>query len=342
VAFDHTWEIGWSRHPSELRDLAGQLSMVRRVVARERYDLVHVHTPVAGLLTRFALRNRQASGRPTVLYTAHGFHFHPSQPWVMNAAYLAAEKVAGRWTDFLVVINEDDEAAARRHALVPHDRLIRTPGIGIDTRHFDPDRVSLQQVAQVRHELGLGPADRLLLMIAEFTTNKRHEDAVRAVARLDRRDTHLAIAGREGPALAPTRRLIKALALEDRIHMLGFRRDIPALIRASRATLLLSNREGLPRSVLESLSLATPVVGTRIRGVTELLAGGVGYLVEVGDVEGATRAIQRLLDHPDDARAAGERGRARVRAYDIRRVIALHDALYDRALREPSGGGRRG
>jgi glycosyltransferase involved in cell wall biosynthesis len=257
-AFDRAWKIDWSRHPSELRDISVKLRALRAIVEQERYDLVHVHTPIAGLLTRFALRRLRASGAPRVIYTAHGFHFQPSGSRARNGAYLIAEKVAGRWTDELVVINAADEAAARQHRLVPAERLVRMPGIGIDTEHFDPGRVLPEDIARVRAELGLGAADHLVLMIAEFTTNKRHADAVRALARVGRRDVHLAIAGRDGPALAPTRRLIASLGLDDRVHVLGFRPDVPSLIRASTTTLLLSERDcpaaSSSRSALAHLS----------------------------------------------------------------------------------------
>ena len=67
-----------------------------------------------------------------------------------------------------------------------------------------------------------------------------------------------------------TRKLARALGVADRVHFLGHRPDIPALVRASVAVLLPSEREGLPRSVMEALSLGVPVVGTRIRGIVRL------------------------------------------------------------------------
>src|SRR4051794_40483765 len=91
--FDAVWDIGWTRSPAELRGVRGQLRTVRRVVDRGGYDIVHVHTPIAGLLARAALR-RGGPGRPQVIYTAHGFHFQPGGPRLRNAAYLAAEKLA--------------------------------------------------------------------------------------------------------------------------------------------------------------------------------------------------------------------------------------------------------
>ncbi len=337
AAFDNAWTIEWSRNPLELRNPFEHVRALRAIVERERYDIVHFHTPIAGFVGRAALRRTRARGGPVVIYTAHGFHFHPDRSRVGNAPFAAAEKIAARWTDYLVVINDADEQAARRYGLVAHDRLVRMPGIGIDTERFQPERVLPHDVARIRDELGLGPEARLVLVVAEFTLNKRHADAVRAFARVTGVDAHLALAGRKGPALEATQRLVAELGLGGRVHFLGFRTDITALIRAATVTVLLSAREGLPLSVLESLSLATPVVGTRIRGISDLLAGGGGSLVAVGDVAGAARALQALLDDPERARALGAQGRAGVLRYDVRHVIALHDELYDRALSTSSG-----
>jgi hypothetical protein len=116
--FDHAFAVEWSRNPLDPRNLGRAPARVREVVARGRYDLVHVHTPVAAFVTRFALRRR--TGRaPRVVYTAHGFRFHPGgRPW-SNAAFLSLELLAARWTDYLVVMNAEDAAAARRWRLVP-------------------------------------------------------------------------------------------------------------------------------------------------------------------------------------------------------------------------------
>jgi len=334
AAFDRLWEIGWSRNPWHLGNLLDNVRTVRSTVCRENYDLVHAHTPIAAFITRFALRDLRARGKPRVTYTAHGFHFRKGAPPTQNAAFLAMEKLAGRWTDYQVVINHEDEVAARHYRIVPPDRVRYMPGIGLNTGQYSPENVSDEAIARVRHELGLSPSDRLFLMIAEFTPNKRHRDAVRALAQLQRSDVHLALAG-EGEQMKLVRQLVNELGVTTRVHFLGYRKDVPALIRASIATLLVSGREGLPRSIMESLCLETPVIGTNIRGINDLVTAECGWLIDVGDLAALARNMAEVLEHPDDARARGRRGRSKMAAYDLQNIISLHDALYAEALGRP-------
>ncbi len=334
AAFDHMWDIAWTRDPTRLSGLPKQLRTVREIVARGRYDIVHLHTPIAALVTRLALRRRDPLNGPKLIYTAHGFHFSADRTTPYAAAFLVAEKLAGRWTDELVVINRADQLAAERWRLVSADHLHLMPGIGIDIGRYRADKVTPADIATIRNGLGLSPLDELFLMIAEFTANKRHADAILALQQLRRSDVHLAIAGREGPTLLATRRLVTERGLDRQVHILGFRDDIPALIKASVATVLVSAREGLPRSVMESLSLATPVIGTDIRGVSDLLSDNGGLLVKVGDVNAIAHAMAWILNHPQQAKTHGNRGSTTLASYDLRHIIALHDDLYANTLHQ--------
>ena len=329
AGFDQVWEAAWSRNPLDPWNLGTARRRVRDVAAGGGYDLVHVHTPVAAFVTRLALRGCRRTGRPRVIYTAHGFHFYRGGPPLRCAAFRALEKLAGRWTDYLVVINREDEEAARQ--LLPPERVRYMPGIGIDLECYAPEAVTEADVARVREELGLQSAERHFLMIAEFIPRKRHRDALAAFARLDRPDVRLAFAG-TGPLVEEMRRRADELRISDRVRFLGVRRDIPALVRASVALLLPSEQEGLPRSAMESLSLGVPVIGSRIRGTADLLQGACGLLVPVGDVTALAEALARVLDNPDESRDMGRRGRERMAEYNVGKIIELHELLYEEAL----------
>ncbi|MDV2991078.1 MAG: putative glycosyltransferase EpsD [Chroococcidiopsis sp. SAG 2025] len=330
-AFDRVWEVEWSRNPLQLQNLMVAPQQIRQVVEQEKYDIVHVHTPVAAFVTRYALKQLRKRDQPKVIYTAHGFHFYRGGKLLKNAAFLTLEKLAGAWTDYLIVINREDETAAKRYQIVPDERLRYTPGIGVDCDRYSSKSVSDVEIQMVRQELGLAPNAPLFLSIAELNPGKRHQDILQALAQLGRSDVHLALAG-TGPQQAKLQQLAFQLGIAEQIHFLGYRHDIPVLIRASVATVLASEREGLPRSIMESLCLETPAIGTKIRGIQDLLAEGCGLLVKVGDVKGLTEAMARILDRPEEIKLMGQRGKERMNEYELQKIIQMYEQLYAEAL----------
>jgi glycosyltransferase involved in cell wall biosynthesis len=330
--FDACHALPLSRNPLDLGALLRAPAAIRRLVESGRYDLVHVHTPVAAMLVRFALRGRPAGARPRVVYTAHGFHFHRHGKALTNFAFRTAERLAAPWCDALVTINREDFEAALAGGFAT--RIDYMPGIGVDTGQWDPARVDPAAVAAVRAELGLADDAVLFLMVAEFNPGKRHRDVLAALRLAGLEKVHVAFAG-DGPLRPALVDEAAQAGLGARTHFLGFRRDIPALMRASRAVLLPSQREGLPRSLLEALSMAVPIVGADIRGIHELADGGCGLLHAVGDAEGLAAALRQLAADPEGAAAMGALGRARmVRDYDEKAVIRLHDELYADLLKD--------
>lgn len=332
-AFDEVWDTRWSRNPFAPANFLAPPRDLRRIVQDEKYDIVHAHTPVAAFLTRYALRTLPSDVRPRVVYTAHGFHFHPEGNPLRNQAFLRLERAAGPWTDFLVVMNDEDEVAAREHALVPPERLRRMPGIGLDLDHYAPAAVPASGVDALRDELRLGPDDRLFVMAAEFNARKRHADALAAFARLDRPDAHLAFTSK-GPLRERIERRATELGVRERVHFLGFRDDLRTVLLAADAVILPSEQEGLPRCVMEAFALERPVIATDIRGTRELMRGSEATLVPLGDVEAIAAAMRFVLERPEDARRLGREGRLRMAAYDEPTVLRLHEKLYAEALSE--------
>jgi glycosyltransferase involved in cell wall biosynthesis len=335
-AFDQVHEVPLSR---SILDVGGILRARRAISALidTGPDIVHVHTPIAGLVTRVAVRRAPAERRPALAYTAHGFHFHEGGNPATNALYLTAERVAGRWTDRLIVINDEDEAAAERNRIVPRGRLVRMPGIGVDTRRYERSSIDPGEIARAREELGV-PADApLFVVVAELRSRKRVDDAIASLASMRHHDARLVLAG-NGPERARLERLAGDLGLRDRVHFLGWVQDVRRIVCAATALILPSEREGLARSVMEALALEVPVIASTARGNGELLGSDRGILVPTGDVRGLAQAMDRLIDHPDEGRAMGRRGRARmVEQYDLKVLIGMHETLYRGMLTERSG-----
>lgn len=331
-SFDHLWEVPWRRGILSFDNLRAA-AQVRHIVRREAYDLVHVHTPVAAATTRLALRGgpRTSSG-PRVVYTAHGFHLRGDASRTTRHMAAVVERVAGRFTDHLIVLNEEDEALGRRMRLVAPDRVERLAGIGIDLTHFRRAELTSEALAQVRAQAGVPSGHRMVLMIAEFSPRKRHRDAVRALALMARRDVHLVCVG-AGELMDATRALARALDVHDQVHAVGRRDDVRPWLACADLLLLPSGREGMPRSVMEAMAMGTPVVGSDTAGTRDLLRDGRGHLVPVGDVAGLAGAIQRVLTERGDTAARVEAARAHVTdGLGIDRLVAAHERIYDRLL----------
>lgn len=333
---DAAFRVPWSRNPLDPTNLVRAPGRLREIVAGGDYDLLHVHTPVASFVTRYALRNLPRSRRPAIIYTAHGFHFHPRGSRLRNGVFLGLEKLAGRWTDYLVVMNRHDEAASRRHELVPPERLKYMPGIGVDLQQFRCEAVDATAIDAFRADVGMPSGAPYFLMAAEFIPRKRHTDLLRAYALLSARARasvpDLVLAGK-GVLEPELRELVRTLGLSDRVRFAGFRRDVATAMRGAAALVLTSDQEGLPRCILEAMAMGTPVIATRIRGCVDLLDEGCGILVEVGDVAGLAAALGSIVAAPEAALEMSRRAKAQAARFDLQSIIRLHDELYQEALR---------
>ena len=330
--FDERFDVQWSRNPLAPSNLLCTSRRVRRIVSENGYDIVHVHTPIAAFVTRYALRSLPRKTRPVVIYTAHGFHFYAGQHALPHALYRTMERVAARWTDFLVTVNREDLDAARVLGGVAPDRVRYIPGIGVDTSLYAPDAVPPAEAARIRAELGASPDQFLVTMIAEFGAVKRHWFALRAFGEVHDPRIVLALIG-EGPLEAEVRAEVERAGLSSRVCFAGYRPDVPAVLVASDALLLVSGREGLNRSVLEAMATERPVLGTRTRGITDAIGDDGGWIVPKDDPAALARALDAAAADPREVERRGRAARERVQAkFSLDRIVNEYDGLYREAL----------
>lgn len=330
-AFSHVWNINWSRSPFDSKNFQLAVKEIQTLIAREKYDLVHVHTPIASFVTRFALRRQEHSRRPVIIYTAHGFHFHKGGGALRNRLFLALEKTAGDWTDYLVTINKEDYSAAGEHKIVPQEQLKYIPGIGVDLKTYTPGSMTESDISLFRKNLGMEEDDRLFLVVGELNHNKRPDLVLDAFASLSSKKIHLAYLGEGfmGPRL---RAQTDRLNLQKQIHFLGFRPDVPRLLEAADIFILASQREGLPRSVMEALCMERPCIGSDVRGTRDLLSEGCGLIFETDNQYSLMKAMSWMIEHPDEAKAMAKRGQQKMKDFDIRHILKMHEELYEEAL----------
>ncbi|MFQ5971714.1 MAG: glycosyltransferase family 4 protein [Alphaproteobacteria bacterium] len=301
------------------------LRALRKIAAlyrRERFDIVHVHTPVASLVGRLAAIG---AGVPRMVYTAHGFYFHDRMPWPRRAVFLALEWLGGRATDTLFTQSSEDAQAARRYRLCRRGDIVAI-GNGSDPAVFRPPEDTRQR-SRIRESLGTPRERPVVLTVGRLVAEKGFPELIAAMRDVE---AELWVAGGRlvsdhAPRIDAVIESIRADGeLRDRVRLLGYRDDIPELMRAADIFTLPSHREGMPRTIIEAMLTGLPVVATDIRGSREeVVHGETGLLVPVGDARALGRALQQLATDPGRRAELGRAGLRRARAlYDEKAIIA--------------------
>jgi glycosyltransferase involved in cell wall biosynthesis len=306
--------VPFVRRPSPLSHLRAFQSLVA-ILRAEKPDLVHAHMPISGFLARLAAR---IAGVPNVAYTCHGFLFnHRSSSLPARMLSFVMEWLAARVTDVFLTVSEAEALDARRWLICRHAVAI---GNGRDPALFRPDPAARERI---RSELGVSRNRVVITAVSRLVWHKGYPELAAAMQAVPEAELWVV-----GERLASDRGadmvdLLQAAGLGDRLRMLGYREDIPALLAASDIFTLPSRFEGLPMSVIEAMLTGLPVVATDVRGPAEQVDdGATGLKVPAGDVAALAEALGRLTRDPDLRDRMGQAGRQRaLDRYDETKVL---------------------
>ncbi|QDT03518.1 Alpha-D-kanosaminyltransferase [Rubripirellula lacrimiformis] len=300
---------------------------LRDLMRKHRFDIVHTHSSKTGVLGRLAAA---AAGVPHVVHTVHGFAFPAARRAAVRRFYQWCERRCGKVTDALVCLN-------------PNDRQIAIDDLGIDPRrvHLIPNGVDTTQFkphsdADLRHRLRRetlpGDAGLPVVMMVGRLWNQKNplafvQAAIEILGRGVRAEFYLVGEGDLRPRLEQE---IAAAGCGDRIHLLGWRDDVAALLPLADVMVLPSLWEGMPLVLLESQSSAVPVVASNIPGNRECVNDGVdGYLVPPRDIVELAQRIGELIQDDELRRRMGATAREKVIAqFDIRQRFATMTDIY--------------
>jgi len=304
--------ISIKRTLASTRHVVSLLSLWR-LMRRERFDIVHVHTPVAAVLGRIAAR---WAGVPRVIYTAHGFYFHENMvPW-MRRLVVAVERWLGRWcTDHLFTQSREDWETAIAERIAPQEKVTWI-GNGVDLERFTPREPD----EDVRTRVGLTPEHRVIGFVGRMVREKGIYELLDAMEQVARRmpEARLLLVGarlnsdRDRRTSRTLEEEVVRRGLEETVLEAGFQPDVVPFFSLMDLYVLPSYREGMPRTVIEAMASGKPVIVTDIRGCREEVLDGVtGYLVPVRDGGALASAIEMLLSEPERMRRMGAAGRRR-------------------------------
>ena len=310
------YQINTSRSPLSKGNLQA-IKQIKEIVTKEKYDIVHCHTPIAAMCTRIACRKARKNGTK-VFYTAHGFHFYKGAPLKNWGLFFPVETLCAHWTDVLFTMNTEDYALAKKK--MKAKRVEYVPGVGIDLSKF-----GCATIDKVDKRKGLGiPEDAVLLLsVGELNKNKNHETVIRAIPDMN---VYYIIAGKGG-LHEHLQGVIDALGMTERVKLLGYRTDVAELYAVADLFVFPSFREGLPVSVMEAMASGLPVACSKIRGNVDLIDENGGVLFDPHSVEECQEMLELVLSR--NLHEAGTYNRNKVKDFDIRHVNERLMRLYE-------------
>lgn len=271
-----------------LRD-ATALAELKRLIEANAPDIVHTHTSKAGVLGRAAA---WLAGCQTIV---HGVHILPflNVPPLQGAVYLALEHAVAPVTSAFVNVS-----AGMRDACVSaglKDRHYVVPS-GMDTARFT-SATPLSDTELTRVFSRVSGGVELIVMAAALEKRKRVREFVEVFARIAavRPSAVLAVLG-EGPERAEIQATADRLGLTDRVRLMGFQEDPERWMKRAEVCVLSSEREGLPRVIVQYALCGRPIVTTALPGVEEIVQPDrTGFLVPIDDLAAMVAPVVRLL-----------------------------------------------
>lgn len=262
-------QIDFDRNPLGVDNLKAY-KQLKSLIERERYDIVHCHTPMGGVLARLAFRKYRKRGT-IVIYTAHGFHFFKGAPMKNWLIYYTVEKCMSRFTDVLITINSEDYAAAKNRLYAK--KIARIHGVGIEIEKFA--NTSVDKTVK-KLELGLKADDKILLSVGRLKWDKNHMVVLKAMKQLSKQGYKYLICG-EGEERKSYEDFIKKNYLQDSIFLLGFRKDISELLKITDIYVFPSLFEGVSVALMEAVAAKIPVACSKVRGNVDTVVTEESY-----------------------------------------------------------------
>lgn len=292
----------------------------------QNFDLIHAHGTRA---CSNSYKTAQALKLP-ILYTVHGWSFHPGQNFVIKNLRQYFESFLVKHVDKTILVSEENQRVGQNLLGLKNSLVVKN---GVDLKRFDPSNTD----QGLRIELGI-PADVVLIgFIARITLQKDPLTLIKAFGILSKQHPNARLLVVGGGDLEPAvRELVKELNLQSVVFLEAFRTDVPRVLKAMDVFCLPSLWEGLPIGVLEAMAMGKPVVATPVGGTPELVEEGVnGYLVPEKNPIELAKKLSLLVNDAQKRTAFGLASRNKIeKDYTVARTVEEVSKVYQSLVKK--------
>lgn len=291
-------------------------------IKEKRIDVVHTHSSKAGILGRWAAF---FAGVKIIIHTVHGWSFYFFRSPFVKTIFVFLERLSATFTTILIVVSQYDRDIGLKAKIGKKDkyRLIR---YGINQLEFKRQRSLF-----LKEEFGFRKDDLIVGMIACLKPQKAPEDFIFMAYNLSGKNPEVKFVLVGDGILRPRIEfLIRKYNLENKVQLLGWRRDIPEILSIIDICVLTSLWEGLPISILEAMVSSKAVVVTDTGGIREVVRNGEnGFLVKPHDIKDMVFKVDKLIKDPELRKRISTSARQSINEeFELSRLVETTEKLY--------------
>jgi glycosyltransferase involved in cell wall biosynthesis len=313
--------------------------LVRNLIKKVQPVLIHAHFSAGIFTTALALSRK----RPVAICTFQGLSFPLMTSRARALLMRVAEGYAARQFDSAWVLSEDDCVALKR--VSPRALVLAQPGFGLgcELQRFDSRMMSDVDRNVLRRKLGISEDDFVFIFIGRYVHFKGFDLSVRAFLRLASSCPHakLLLVGARDPLHASGLCAAEETAWQESSQVIdiGWTNSIEHYLAIAHASVFPSEREGMPVSLMETLSMGVPVITFDSRGCRDVVRNGIDGIVlndrAVDCLEQTMKIFIQDVDVRNRMKAAALAGRDR---FCRKHFVSTQIGIYQDALRVRESG----
>ena len=323
---DKHFNLNFARFPIKLQNIKVYQEL-KSIIEENKYEIVHSHTPVGGVLARLAVKCAKRKYKIRNIYTAHGFHFYKGASMLNWLIFYPIEKILSKYTDDLITINKEDYEIAKKKFKAKN--IYYVPGVGVNLDKFNK-KLSNEQKEELCNQIGISQENYIILYVAELSKRKNQMMLIQAVREVIKENNKikLILVG-SGPEEEKYKKVIEKENLQENIKLLGYRKDVPNLMQITDLYISTSTQEGLPVNIMEAMAVPLPIIATDCRGNRDLIENGTkGYIVKIGDIIALKEKIMQLNTNPKEAEKFRERVLIDCQKFKIDNIVKVMEEIY--------------
>ena len=321
---DNVITIPWLiRDVNPVFDILALVSLCR-IMARERFDIIHTHTSKAGALGRLAA---YLCGSRRTVHMSHGHIFYGYFSPLSSGLVVLIERFLSALTAKFTVFSESEKSDLMKFAVSAPDKVtVVTSGFDLGFKN-----TGAGNGREKKRQLGFGDSQRMVGMVSRLEPVKGAEYFVSMACKIAETDTGVSfiIVG-EGSLRGKLENMVKERGLGGRIMFTGWRDDVLDIISFLDILVQPSLNEAVGRVLIEAQGLGVPVVAAHVGGIPEVVRHGVtGLLVPPGNADELTAATLSLLRNDDMRSEMSARAKEWVDdKFSAKKMVAEIDSVY--------------